>query len=125
MASSALVKTASSGEMLSSGSDDGRFVSGDDGAVGMAHQVDVQVEGASVAVGSHWGSVGNGGNSSVGNTVCGSESIEVFSTGCGHCRLVHWNHCTVGVTHLSRDVLMAIVVVILLMVLVVLSAKQV
>ena len=258
MASSALVKTASSGEMLSSGSDDGRFVSGDDGAVGMAHQVDVQVEGAGIAVvGSHhWGGVGNRGNSSVGevgrgvgqvgssmvasagskvvstggsncgfigrdngnigvgnkcsvqvegstiavgnsktsvgngrlgvgngntnmatagskvvstscsngrlinrnnssvgmadkggvqversriavgnnwtsvgnkrsNTVGGSKCSEVFSAGCGNCRFVNGNHCTIGVTNLNRAVLVASYMVILVKVLVVPSAIKV
>ena len=109
MASSALVKTASSGEMLSSGSDDGRFVSGDDGAVGMAHQVDVQVEGAGIAVvGSHhWGGVGNRGNSSVGevgrgmghvgSSMVAATGSKVIGTGSGNGRLVSWDDGTVGV----------------------------
>ena len=109
VASSALVKTASGGEMLGSGSDDGRFVSGDDGAVGMAHQVDVQVEGAGIAVvGSHhWGGVGNRGNSSVGevgrgvgqvgSSMVASAGSKVVSTGGSNCGFIGRDNGTIGV----------------------------
>ena len=107
-----------SGKVVSTGSSNCRLINRNEGSVGMTNKGSVQVEGSRIAVGNdwstvgnNWGSVGNGRNSSMGNdrgnTVCGSESTEVFSTGCGHCGLVHWNHCTVGVTHLSRDGLMA------------------
>ena len=100
------MKTASSSKMLSTSSGHSRLVSGDDGTVGMAHQVDVQVEGASVAVGGHWGDgghwggVGDGRNSSVGNlssSVVAATGSKVVGTGSGNCRLVGRDDGTVGV----------------------------
>jgi len=95
-----------SGKVVGTGSSNCRLVNRNNSSVGMTNKGGVQVEGSSIAVGNdwssvgnNWGSVGNSGNSSVGDTVCGSESTEVFSTGGGYCGLVHWNHCTVGVTH--------------------------
>merc|ERR1719249_37243 len=74
----------------------------------MAHQVDVQVEGASVAVGGHWGDgghwggVGDGRNSSVGNissSVVTATGSKVVGTGSGNCRLVGRDDGTVGVAY--------------------------
>jgi len=102
------VKTASSSKMLSTSSGHGRLVSGDNGTVGMAHQVDVQVEGASVAVGGHWGDgghwggVGDGRNSSVGNvssSVVTATGSKVVGTGGSNCRLVGRDDGTVGVAY--------------------------
>jgi len=104
-----------SGKVVGTGSSNCRLINRNEGSVGVTNKGSVQVEGSCIAVGNdwstvgnNWGSVGKSGNSSVGNdrgnTVCGSEGTEVFSTGCGHCRLVHWNHCAVGVTHQAVEV---------------------
>jgi len=99
-----------SGKVVGTGSSNCRLINRNEGSVGMTNKGGVQVEGSRIAMGNDWstvgnnrGSVGNSRNSSMGNnrgnTVCCSKSTEVFSTGCGHCGLVNWNHCTVGVTH--------------------------
>jgi len=104
------VKTASSSKMLGPSGGHGGLVNGDDGTVGMTHQVDVQVEGASVAVGGHWGGVGDGGNSGVGkvssrgvghvgSSVVATAGSEVVGTGSGNCRFVGRDNGAVGVAH--------------------------
>jgi len=92
----------SGGKVVSTSCSNGRLINRNNSSVGMADKCSVQVEGSRIAVGNNWSSVSNNG-SSVGNnwssTVGGSKCIEVFSTCCGNCRLVNWDHCTIGVTH--------------------------
>ena len=98
------MKSPSSSKVCRPGSNDGGFVGRDDGAVGVADQVDVEVEGASVAVGSNRG---NGRNSSVGKVGRGVRHVgssmvaatgsKVIGTGSGNGRLVSWDDGTVGV----------------------------
>jgi len=92
----------SGGKVVSTSCSNGRLINRNNSSVGMADKGSVQVEGSRIAVGNNGSSVSNNW-SSVGNnrssTVGGSKCIEVFSTGCGNCRLVNWDHCTIGVTH--------------------------
>ena len=86
---------ATGSKVIGTGSGNCRLVSWDDGAVGVADQGSVQVERPGVAVGNN--------GSSVGNTMCGGKSCEVFRSGCGNCWLVNWHHCAIGVTHLKVE----------------------
>jgi len=86
------------GKVVSTSCSNGRLINRNNSSVGMADKCSVQVEGsriARIAVGNNWSSVSNNRSSTVG----GSKCIEVFSTGCGNCRLINWDHCAIGVTH--------------------------
>jgi len=107
--SSSSVSNSLGSEVVSTGSSDGGFVRGDDGSVGVGHQVGVQVEGTSVAVArSVSASVANSGNGSSSNERGGSDNGsssgkssslggEVVSTGSSNSRLVNRDNGTVGV----------------------------
>ena len=91
-----------SGKVVGTGSSNCRLINRNDSSVGMTNKGSVQVEWSRITVvGNNW--------SSVGNTMCGGKSCEMFRSGCGNCWLVHWHHCAVGVTHLRGDVVMAFV----------------
>jgi len=106
--SSSSVSNSLGSEVVSTGSSDGGFVRGDDGSVGVGHQVGVQVEGTSVAVARSVGaSVANSGNGSSSNERGGSDNGsssgkssslggEVVSTGSSNSRLVNRDDGTVG-----------------------------
>ena len=95
--------------MLSPSSGNGGLVSGDNGTVGMAHKMDIQVEGAGVAVMGcqHWGGVGNSRNCSVGDVSRGvghvgscvvpSTSSKVVSAGGSNSGLISGDNSTIGV----------------------------
>ena len=107
--SSSSVSNSLGSKVVSTGSSDGGFVRGDDGSVGVGHQVGVQVEGTSVAVArSVSASVANSGNGSSSNERGGSDNGsssgkssslggEVVSTGSSNSRLVNRDNGTVGV----------------------------
>merc|ERR1719500_1412443 len=98
VSSSSMVASAG-GKVVSTSCSNGRLINRNNSSVGMADKCSVQVEGsriARIAVGNNWSSVSNNRSSTVG----GSKCIEVFSTGCGNCRLINWDHCSIGVTHL-------------------------
>jgi len=99
-------------KVVGTGSGNGGLINGDNGTVGVANQVGVQVEGARVAVASGVdgsGSDGNGSSSdgrgsSVANTGVSKSSTattgsKVVGTGSGNCWLVHGDDGTVGVTN--------------------------
>ena len=103
-------KAASSSEVVSTGSSDGRFVRGDDGSVGVGHQVGVQVQGAGVAIadsrdssdgggdgGSSEGGSGDGNGSNGG--VLGSPGGKVVGTGGSNSGLINGDNGSVGVAN--------------------------
>ena len=99
-------------KVVGTGSGNGGLINGDNGTVGVANQVGVQVEGARVAVASGVdgsgsdsnGSSSDGRGSSVANTGVSKSSTattgsEVVGTGSGDCWLVHGDDGTVGVAN--------------------------
>ena len=91
-----------SGKVVGTGGSNCRLINRNNSSVGMTNKGSVQVEWSRITVvGNNW--------SSVGNTMCGGKSCEMFRSGCGNCWLVHWHHCAVGVTYLKVGVLMAFV----------------
>ena len=116
------MKSASSGKMLGTCSGHSGLVGGDNGTVGMAHQVDVQVEGASVAVsrgvgrggsnnrsssvanvGDRGGSVTNGTSSNNGtSSELGGEVVGLQG---GHTGLVNGGDGSVGVPLQAKETL--------------------
>ena len=119
---------AAGSKVVSTSCSNGRLINRNNSSVGMADKGGVQVERSRIAVGNNWSSVGKN-RASMGknrsNSVGGSKCSEVLSAGCGNCRLVNGNHCTIGVTNLNRAVLVASYMVILVKVLVVPSAIKV
>merc|ERR1712001_662427 len=100
------------GKVVGTGSSNSGLINGDNGAVGVANQVSVQVEGARVAVASSVdgssrsvdGSSSNGRGSCVANTSISESSTattgsKVVRTGSGNCWLVHGDDGTVGVAN--------------------------
>ena len=97
-------------KVVSTGGGNGRFVSRDNGSVGVGDQVGVQVEGTGVAVARGVGtSVANSGNGSSSNDRGGSNNGsssgkssslggEVVGTGSSNGRLVSGDHSSVGVS---------------------------
>merc|ERR1719222_1766096 len=98
---SSMVASAGS-KVVSTSCSNGRLINRNNSSVGMADKGGVQVERSRIAVGNNWSSVGKN-RASMGknrsNSVGGSKCCEVLSTGCGNCRLVNGNHCTIGVTN--------------------------
>ena len=99
-------------KVVGTGSGNGGLINGDNGTVGVANQVGVQVEGARVAVASGVdgsgsdsnGSSSDGRGSSVANTGVSKSSTattgsKVVGTGSGDCWLVHGDDGTVGVAN--------------------------
>jgi len=101
------VSVALGGQVVGTGGSNSGLVNRDHGAVGVGNQLEVEVEGTSVAVGrgvarvsSNWGSshsrgsgVGNRGGGIAGN---GSLGGEVVGTGGGNSGLIDGDHGTVG-----------------------------
>merc|ERR1712001_331695 len=100
------------GKVVGTGGSNSGLINGDNGSVGVANQVGVQVEGARVAVASSVdgrsrsvdGSSSDGRGSCVANTSISKSSTattssKVVRTGSGNCWLVHGDDGTVGVTN--------------------------
>ena len=113
------------GQVVSTGGGNSGLVNRDHGAVGVGDQLEVEVEGASVAVGrgvarvasvgnrgsviasvSHSGgssnrgsgiaSIANSGGSSIANWGNSSLEGQVISTGSGHGGLINWDNSAIG-----------------------------
>merc|ERR1712001_501205 len=100
------------GKVVGTGSSNSGLINGDNGSVGVANQVGVQVEGARVAVASSvdgrsrsvdWSSSDGRGscvaNTSISKSSTATTSSKVVRTGSGNCWLVHGDDGTVGVAN--------------------------
>ena len=105
-------QATTNGKVVSTGSSHGRLVNRDHGAVGVGHQVGVQVEGSVVTVASSvTGTVDGSSDSDRGSSIGGASqdgagmattSGEVVSTGSSHSGLVNRNHGAIRVGHQVR-----------------------
>ena len=106
------VDSSTGGKVVGTGSSNSGLINGDNGSVGVANKVGVQVEGARVAVAGSVdgsGSDGNGSSSDsrgscVANTGVSKSSTatsgsKVVGTGSGNSGLIHGDDGTVGVTN--------------------------
>ena len=104
------------GEVVGTGSGDGRLINRDDSSVGVGDQVGVQVEGTSVAVsrgvgrGSCVANVSNGGGSVSNGTSCNNGSSselgrKMVGLQSGHTGLVDGSDGSVGVTLQAKEAL--------------------
>ena len=100
------------GKVVGTGGSNSGLINGDNGSVGVANQVGVQVEGARVAVASSvdgssrsvdWSSSDGRGscvaNTSISKSSTATTGSKVVRTGSGNCWLVHRDDGTVGVAN--------------------------
>ena len=100
------------GKVVGTGGSNSGLINGDNGSVGVANQVGVQVEGARVAVASSvdgrsrsvdWSSSDGRGscvaNTSISKSSTATTGSKVVGTGSGDCWLVHGDDGTVGVAN--------------------------
>ena len=98
--------------MVGTGSSHSRFINGDDGTIGVGHEVGVEVEGTTVAVGNRGSmsvnstnsdgtsndrSSSNGGHNGSSGSESSSLGSEVVGTGSSHSRFVNGDDGAVGV----------------------------
>merc|ERR1719244_811810 len=92
------------GEVVSTGSSNSGLISGNNGSVGVANQVGVQVEGSSVSMGNHGAGSNNGGSGGNnrgshdrGSVDTATSGSEVISTGSSNSGLISGDNGSVGV----------------------------